>query len=359
MTSRLILAVAGSRKTQGIIDQCVAANSSQRILILTYTTANQSQIRSRLASSAGDNYQIEVRGWFSFLIEFFVRPYVPLLFSGVKVRGFDFESGPQRYERSNDQARFFNSDGKVRKVHLPQLAVKLSEVSGGGPVDRLERAFDRVFIDEVQDLCGYDLEVLLLLLRSKLDIEMVGDIRQAILATNPREAKNKQYMFMGIWRWFKRAQARGELEITQRSETWRCRPEIALLADSLFGEEWGFAPTLSLNTSVTNHDGVFLVKPEHITQYIERYSPLVLRHSASSWKHAANLTPRNFGEVKGTSSRHVLILPTTNIVGFLDKGISLESQQAARFYVAITRAEQSVAIVTDFKDDHRYPYWSP
>jgi DNA helicase-2/ATP-dependent DNA helicase PcrA len=40
-SNRLTLAVAGSRKTQGLVDSCKAADPSERILVLTYTSYNQ------------------------------------------------------------------------------------------------------------------------------------------------------------------------------------------------------------------------------------------------------------------------------------------------------------------------------
>lgn len=43
--NHLTLAVAGSRKTQGIVDACAAADINERILVLTYTTANQEELK--------------------------------------------------------------------------------------------------------------------------------------------------------------------------------------------------------------------------------------------------------------------------------------------------------------------------
>lgn len=343
--NHLRLAVAGSRKTQGIVDACAAAPRDESILVLTYTTANQAELRARLSGRAGDHPNVEVVGWFSFLIGNFVRPFLPFVFPGRHVRGFDYQSPPQTYDGVAEWSRYFNSEDEVRKVHLPQLAVRIEEASTGAGIRRLERVYDRIFVDEVQDLCGYDLEVLKLLMLSKIPIEMVGDIRQAILATNQREAKNKKYMYMGIWEWFRAAEKAGHLVIVQRAQTWRCGPQIAELADSIFDESWGFDATESLNGTVTEHDGVFLLRPEDVEAYVSRYSPLVLRHSAASARDFDHLEPMNFGDSKGLGRARVLILPTGAIEAFLQRGKALTESQAARFYVAVTRAQQSVAIV--------------
>ncbi|MFD9666733.1 UvrD-helicase domain-containing protein [Rhodococcus sp. NPDC059968] len=328
-------------------------------MVLTYTSANQNELRTRLARFAGDHPNIEVRGWFSFLLDHFARPFLPFLFAGKRVNGFDFHSPPQQYSKNTDWARYFNEHGEARKVHLPQLAVCVEAASKGAGIRRIERLYDRIFIDETQDLSGYDLEILKLLMRSDVPIEMVGDIRQAILATNDRERKNKQYMYMGIWAWFQAEEKKGRLTIEQRCETWRCSPAIARFADSLFGDDWGFAPTVSLNDRVTGHDGIFLVARNQVDSYMERYAPLPLRYSAGSGKRFEHLDFRTFGEVKGLGREHVLIYPTGAIMKFVEQGTALAQQQAARFYVAVTRAEQSVGIIVDKPVRSTYPLWTP
>lgn len=358
--NHLTLAVAGSRKTQSIVDACAEADTSDRILILTYTTANQSELRRRLASSIGVHPNVEVAGWFSFLLGHFVRPFLPFSYPNKRLQGFDFTSEPQTYTSADSWTRYFNQHGEARKVHLPQLAVRTEKSSSGAGVRRLQRIFDRIFIDEVQDLCGYDLEVLKLLMNSLLPIEMVGDIRQAIMATNPREPKNKKFMFMGIWDWFRNEEKSGRLTISQQRETWRCAPAIALLADSLFGDEWDFESTVSRNDRSTEHDGIFLVKPQHLAAYMEVYSPLALRHSSSSGKkYEDRVAFLNFGDAKGLSHTRVLIHPTDAIRKFIQSGKALSRQQAARLYVAITRAEQSVAFLLDGSGDSRFQTWEP
>ncbi|WP_440714240.1 UvrD-helicase domain-containing protein [Gordonia sp. FQ] len=357
--NHLTLAVAGSRKTQGIVDECAAAPVSERILVLTYTTVNQLELRNRLATFAGDHPYIEVNGWFSFVISTFARPFLPHAFGGQRVHGFDFGSPPQQYAKVDTLTRYLNSAGEVRKVHLPQLAVRIEDESNGSGLRRLERMYDRIYIDEVQDLCGYDLEILKLLMASSIPVKMVGDVRQAILATNERERKNKKFMYMGIWKWFQAEEAAKRLLIEQRSETWRCRSEIAALADSLFSPEWGFDKTQSRNNLSTTHDGVFLIRSADVDAYMAEFAPLPLRTSIASAKRFAYLPMMNFGEAKGMGRERVLIFPTGAIEKFLAKGTPLDDRQAAPFYVAITRAEQSVALVIDKPGICTYPYWSP
>lgn len=357
-SATLNLAVAGSRKTQSIVDSCKAEPKDKKILILTYTTANQSELRSRLKDAIGEHSNIQVDGWFSFLISNFVKPYLPYLFSDTRVRGFDFDSPPRRGVSLTAKHRYFNQNGSVLKVHLPQLAHRVSEASGGQPLMRLSQLYDKIFIDEVQDLCGYDLEILELLIKSGINLHMVGDVRQAILATNEREQKNSPYMYMQIWHWFKDRETKGLLSIQQNSTTWRCRQEIADFADSLFDTSWGFSATTSNNSTVSGHDGIFIVKPQDVPAYISAYDPFFLRHSANSGRGLPyNFT--NIGLSKGLTRKRILILPTQAFKDFVVSGQVLSDKQASLLYVAVTRAEQSVAFVIDGAIPLQFNIWTP
>jgi len=353
----LTLAVAGGRKTQGIVDACAEAPNGKRILIITYTQANQDQLRVRLNERLGMEAQVEVMGWFSFLISHVVRPFLPFVYEGRRVRGFDFDSPYQRGVSAVAYQTYFNSSGQVRKVHLAHLAHQVFKAGDNEAMDRLARLYDRIYIDEIQDLCGWDLEVLELLLKGRVSIEMVGDVRQAILSTSFEERKNARYERMKIWQWFQLQNQQGRLSIEQRPETWRCHQDIAAFADGLFAKTWGFEATVSLNEVNTAHDGVFLVREADVSAYIEEFTPLFLRDSANTAR-GKNFQFMNIGVSKGLSSRHVLIWPTGPVKAYLATGKKLDDSQASKLYVAVTRAEQSVAFVFDAPGSS-ITRWSP
>ncbi len=252
--------------------------------------------------------------------------------------------------------RYFNSQGQVRRVHLAQLATRIEIASEQAATKRLARIYDRIHIDEVQDLSEYDLDILAMLLESSIPIDMVGDVRQAVIATNERGRKNRSFMYMGIWDWFRKAEKAGQLTIAQETETWRCRPEIAEFADSLFDASCGFDPTVSKNTAVTGHDGLFLVRQVDVPQYLSDHEPLFLRHSASSARNEPYVF-MNFRASKGLTCDRVLVWPTAPIVKRITKGLQLEGRSACDLYVAVTRARQSVAFVMDQAGSSEIPFW--
>jgi hypothetical protein len=65
----------------------------------------------------------------------------------------------------------------------------------------------------------------------------------------------------------------------------------------------------------------------------------------------------NFRPSKGLSRKHVLIWPTGKINGLITRRKDLASPDAALLYVAVTRAEQSVAFVVDKPGKSDIPYW--
>jgi superfamily I DNA/RNA helicase len=184
MNNELILAVAGSRKTQGIIDHCARIDGQKRVLVLTFTQFNQNEIRNRLSRCAGNNSYIEVLGWYTFLLRHFAKPFLPYKFPGQRILGFNFDGRPYMMARGIN--RFLDKNYHAYACELARLSAELITASQGALIFRLESIYDEILIDEVQDLSGYDLDILDSLLATAINLKMVGDMRQAVLSTNPR-----------------------------------------------------------------------------------------------------------------------------------------------------------------------------
>lgn len=207
---------------------------------------------------------------------------------------------------------------------------------------RLAQRFDRMFFDEVQDLAGYDLEVLELILKSGIPVSLVGDHRQATYRTN-QACKNSGYAGINIIRKFRDWDRRGLAKLSYESHTHRCHQAIADLADRFFPKE---PATISLNHTTTCHDGVFTIAPSQVESYVAKYSPQVLRLDKRT--SCNDLLSMNFGESKGLTFDRVLIFPHSLAKKWLSSGdISYIEKSLAKMYVGVTRARQSVAFVFD------------
>ncbi|MCY7344341.1 MAG: UvrD-helicase domain-containing protein [Pseudonocardia sp.] len=354
--NRAVLAVAGSRKTQSIVDACSDTSDNPRRLVLTYTIAAQRNVEARLARACSAQLP-DVSGWYSFLLHHWIRPYLPLLFPGRRLTGLNFTK-QTGVDYATGPARYLDGDSRAYKRYLSKLAFDVAAASNGAVIDRLEHIYDEIHIDEAQDLTGYDLEVLEKLFASRIDIRLVGDVRQSTFNTNPQDLKNRKYRDLKMLDWFASHQTTGVLDVEQSNRTWRSNQLVATFSDTIFPKDCDFPPTESLQTRTTTHDGVFIVPTKHIDAYIEAFAPLCLRHSSAT-RTPDTTQSLNFGVAKGLTCDRVLIFPTGSIADFLNKGKMLTGKSACGLYVAVTRAIHSVAFVIDGYRGGTLATWSP
>ena len=97
MPNFLTLAVAGGIKTQVLVEHCRVLPTDRRVLIVTFTQTNQQELIHRLGVQAGDRLNLEVLGWYTFLLRHFAKPFLPFKFPGERVGGFNFEGRPSMY----------------------------------------------------------------------------------------------------------------------------------------------------------------------------------------------------------------------------------------------------------------------
>ena len=352
MRHQFIHACAGSGKTQHIIDHCRQGPPNTRRLIITLTLAGQDELEGRLWEAVASSAPApEVTGWFAFLINHIVRPYLPPLFPEQRVTGFIFHiddadvKDALRYKKKTDPRRFFSEAGMIYKDNLEDLATEILNKARGLVENRLGLIYDEILIDEAQDVSRSGLEVVARLLRqSSVRCVLVGDSRQSLIDSSLSSRKNKSADRQNLMEWYREYENSGQLKINEKVETYRFNQSIANFSDSIFPKRFGFSPTKSRMHRQSSHDGVFLVAEEDVDQYIAEFSPTVLRHSGSSWAELDALNPINFGISKGRTYQRVMILATGPIQEFCLKGKELKAKSACAFYVAVTRAQYSVAI---------------
>ncbi|MFJ4108312.1 UvrD-helicase domain-containing protein [Oerskovia enterophila] len=343
--NRAMLAVAGSRKTQSIVNACANGPKSVRRLAVTYTTTGQAELERRLRSTCPPGAVPEVLGWYAFLMRHCIRPYLPLKYSGRHLRGLNFDGKPAGGRYATGAPRFLDADGRAYKLHLSKLAHDVVLASKGAVIDRLTNIYDEIYLDEVQDLTGCDLHILGMLMNADgIDIHMVGDVRQSVFDTNPQDPNLKKYRGVKMLDWFNAQEESGLLEIQYNADTWRSNQEIATFSDTIFPPKFSFPNTVSKQKLKTEHDGVFAVDESDVEEYLAAYNPQPLRPKITVAR-GVDLPFQNFGAVKGLTFERTLIYPTQPITQFLTGGNPLADQSACGLYVAVTRAIHSVAFV--------------
>lgn len=337
----VVISAAGSRKTQRIVDEALDATGP--VLITTYTNENRAQIVRRIERAAGlvpDH--ITIMGWFSFLIGQCAKPYQRAITGApLQIGGLNFvaPTTDRRIPRTNARHYYFDRNYDVYRGQVAEFVHFLNDATDGAVMQRLGRIYSHVFVDEVQDLAGWDLEVLDLLFESPISTLAVGDPRQSTFTTN-RSPKNKKYRGAGIVDWFEERPERCRIET--KKENYRCTQAICDFADALFPD---LPPTLSTDVRDSDHSGIFTVLRADVPAYVDEHRPQVLQDRKNT--DTLGLPAMNIGVAKGSTFDRVLIFPTGPMKKYLQDGDSSKLKAPERFYVAVTRARYSVAFVVD------------
>jgi ATP-dependent DNA helicase UvrD/PcrA len=372
LPNKFVLASAGAGKTTMLVNDALeAARNDQTVLILTYTKKNQAEIVKKIREVNGSVPEnIKIKGWFTFLLEDLIRPYQRYFFheriSNIRFNTSDPHKRNGRNilgssEKINGQINptHYLSNGKAHTTYISKLVTRLCDAGKSGkgrtatytPIERLASAYNLIFIDEVQDLVGWDYSVLEYVLSSKtITLHCVGDFRQTIYQTShankfPQTSAQKRQWFV----------SKG-FECENLNHSRRCIDQICVFADLVHVHQ-DYEATTSIAEEIPDtfkaHVGIFAVSNEMVETYIKRFNPTILRLNREVRNDLSNkVISQNFGEVKGLGFNRVLIIPTENYSNFLQGNPhplrNAKTDEALnKLYVAITRARYSVAFLYD------------
>lgn len=354
LSNKAIVASAGSGKTEELVVRALSVPPVQRVLLTTFTDNGANEIRARFIKKAGIlPANIEVIPWLTFLLRHGVKPYQNPTLGVNVVGGLHFDPRPGRPRKTDVHRYYLDPSGNVYREFLAELAVLLNEQSGGAVIDRISGIFDHLYFDEIQDISARDFEFLELLMGSTTTVTVSGDPRQGTFSTT-QSRTNRAFTKSNIVRWIDALEAKGMIEKEVHRHSLRCNQSICDFSDALYPD---LEQTQSRNSKVTDHDGIFLVKSADVPLYADRHSPQLLVWDKNSETYG--LRGRNMGDVKGLTYDRVLINPTTTMIKHLTSDAELKDGTRAKFYVGITRARHSVAIVLDKPGNSEIPYWNP
>lgn len=342
--SRAVLAVAGAGKTTRLVRE-VLAHPDRQYLILTYTSKNLEEIRQRfLRLNSGVPKNVDLMSWYRFLLHECARPYQRVAYRSRLIRGIYFSN--TRSARGLPETRtahYLTREGNLYSDKVSKFVVKCDDLTRGAVGRRLSEIYTDILIDEFQDLVGWDLEVVLMLMSADIRVVLAGDPRQHTYPTNPSN-KHSNYVGAGVKKLFEEWEAEGICSIETMNESWRCAEEICNLASAVWPD---LSPLVSRAPASDPHSGVFAVASSDVPAYLNRYRPQVLRYDIRA--EVFGESALNFGAAKGQEFPHVMIVPTGPIKTFLlnlDPS-PLQPKSRSGLYVAVTRAMHSVAVVWD------------
>lgn len=370
--NKYILGGAGSGKTTFFVNEALRITEG-RVLITTYTEANEEEIRRKFLQINGRiPANVTIQTWFSFLLQHWVKPFQGTYNEGL----FDYEikgmllvnepSGFRYYNRNLKQNVYYGEDNhffehyftKNQRIFSDKIAkfgLSSNYASSNGVIQRLSKIYQYIFIDEVQDLAGYDLDIIKIMMKSSISVLLVGDPRQVTYLTHSSK-KNVKYIDGKIKEFLIdhcKKLIGNNIDEDTLSKSHRNNKQICDFSAKLYPAISKLEPCTCC-ASIKEHQGIYFVKKNDVEKYIERFSPIQLKWS-NSVEVSKAVKSMNFGECKGLTFDRVLIYPTTDMKKWLlDNSSNLQPSTRAKFYVALTRARYSAAIVLDYDQEKEY-----
>lgn len=340
--SSLIIAAAGAGKTTFLVRRALEIH--ENVLITTYTDANEQSIREKFYEINGCiPSNVTIMPWFSLLIRHGIRPYQSHLITN-RVSGVllvnKADENLLKLKDSNEK-KYVTTSGNVYSNMISKLPCVLDELSNGCVFRRMRKIFSYVFIDEIQDFAGYDLEVIKKLHEVGCNMTLVGDPRQTTYRTH-YETKYKKYAGGKIVNFVQENIPEMNIDSTTLATSYRNNQIICDLANQMYPD---MKPCDSAMNEKTKHDGIFWIEEKDIDNYMEIYNPIQLRYDRRT-KVNDKFRVMTFGSAKRLTFDRVLIYPTQPMLDWLSgKSKELKEQSLSKFYVAVTRARYSVGFI--------------
>ena len=365
MNNEVIFAAAGNGKTYSLCAKAKAAleNGSKYVLLISYTNEGirslENEYRKQNCGVLDD--KIIIKSWYSFLLSDFIKPYQCLL--KLKEKRYNKEKSFTFPENFVGSIAFYNTDPPCRwynQTHLQYFINRLGDIdpdkvghlaylcnnhSDGKALIRIEEIYSHIFIDELQDYAGWDLELIRLLFDSPIFITCVGDYKQATYRTN-NSPKNSQYRDENIRNYFKLLEKKGQCVISYANTTRRFNQAICDFVNTIHGD---VDSIVEPNGDVecdggADNTGVYVMDINCLEQYCEYYHPTILRYDKNAKiDFCHNCDVFNYGTSKGATYDRVVIIPVSTTLPFIKNQTKIKSNQTrAKFYVACTRAKHSI-----------------
>lgn len=341
-TNLIKIHAAGAGKTYGICNEAIANCKNKRTLIVTYTNKGIASINGELkkANEGVLPINVDVMTWYIFLLREMIKPFQTEMYEINSLKSVDFSQQYGRINYKKGSSRYVNSNNDVLSNEVSKLATELNKKSKDCAIKRLEKIYSHIFFDEIQDMVGYDLEIIgLLIEKTDINITVVGDEKQSTFKTH-NTSKNKNNQGTNIWKFFEKYQKQGLVKCEYNLVSRRFNMEICNFANCVYPNENNITTIMD---ETTEHDGVYFIKKESVETYYRYFNPTVLKYDVTT--DTQNMISLNFGECKGMTFDRVLIFPNGPLKKFLNRGTKFSAPE--KYYVAVTRPRYSLAIVVD------------
>ncbi|WLR41732.1 hypothetical protein LC087_12770 [Bacillus carboniphilus] len=322
---KVLNAVAGSGKTSFIINQ-LSNDDNKRILIITYTTANQENLKRKVIGKFGHiPNNIFIFGYFEFLLKFIVKPLCPYT-----VRDICFENPHFRDRNPFTKDKKMIYSNKVAKYILEYLPDFKK---------RMDTYFDEVYIDEMQDLGSDDFLWMLSLANLQIPVTLVGDFFQATFSSS-RRGNHLSNLYSNLNLYQRKIQESGfHFDGTTLVYSHRCTPTVCNFVKDKVG--------ISIESANASHSEIGLTSDqvEMINILENKRIKKLFYQNAKRFK----VNSENWGNSKGSSYEHVCVVLNETTYKLFEKNklIDLAAITKSKFYVACTRTKGDLHFIRE------------
>lgn len=331
MDKRVIFAVAGSGKTTFLIKQL---NKTENFLIVTYTNTNVANLRTGIIKKFGHfPSNVKLLSYFSFLYGFCYKPFLDYKF---RAKGINYNAPPPRYIRMTDIGHYFDDSNRLYSSRISKFI--LHKGVHGEIAERVTKYYDYLFIDEIQDIGGYDFNFIKELSKASVKVLYVGDFNQHTFDTsrdglinanlhNDIKTYQNEFNKMGLI-----------IDSSSLSKSFRCSPTVCnFISDSL---QISIESHREDATTVRFIDDLLLVKKIYFNDSIIKL--FIKEH------YKFNCFSKNWGESKGEDNYNdvCIILNKSTLEKYLSKKLyQLPQITKNKLYVALSRAKRNLYLV--------------
>ena len=329
MDKRVVFAVAGSGKTTMIINHL---DITKRSLIITYTRNNYQNLREGILKKWGyipEN--IKIFTYFSFVHSFCYKPFLSYTF---KTKGLNYNPNLNRFAKGNKQ--YIDQYNRLYSNRITKFITNNGVISL--IIERLEKYFDSMYIDEVQDFGGNDFNFLKNIIPSNINMLFVGDFYQHTFDTSRDGAVNKN-LHKNLDSYLKEFEQLGVLVDTESLiKSYRCCPKVCdFVSENLL------IPIESHNQEGTD---ILYINSKEEAHKIFNENSIVKLFYREHYKY--NCYSRNWGDCKGEDKYEnvcVVLNKTTDLLYRKNKLNKLATMSKNKLYVAITRTRRQLYFI--------------
>ena len=325
-------------KTTSILERIELGS---KFLIITYTDNNTQHLKSKIIEKLGKIPDgVRVYSYFTFLYSFCYRP---LCDYEIKSRGINFTQPIPKYAQRKPKKTLVHYFDGNRRLFSSRIAKFLIEFNFIPEVlERIEKFFEAVFIDEIQDFAANDFNLVCHLAKAKVDIRLVGDFFQHTFDTS-RDGNTQINLHNSFDAYCKKLSDAGyTIDLESLSHSYRCSPTICAFVDRKIG--------ISIESHRKDEIKLELLDDKDKIEEIFYENSVVKLFYQKSNAYPGNT--ENWGNTKGLDHfRDVCVVLNPNSFDAYENSqlASLAATTKNKLYVACTRAKGNLYFVSEQK----------